>query len=174
MPHVTDSVNTTLEMATMRITALFSLPPVQRLVSAAIVLFACILAIARSAVAQTTPYYPPGSYSPFSIFEGVNSDGSSSFSFPSDGSPITVMGIVLNNPADMLDSTPNYNTTPWNLGGQWQIFIQAYSDPTVGGTPGDFGGCEVWMGQCYGNLPFMGEPDDSYTEQPMDGPTVRD
>jgi autotransporter-associated beta strand protein len=76
---------------------------------------------------------------------------------------------VLNNPADMLDSTPNYQ--PWdlsgsnafNLGGQWQIFIQAYSDSTVGGNPGDFGGCEIWMGQNYGNLPWIADSSDSYT-----------
>jgi len=73
------------------------------------------------------------------------------------------MGIILNNPSDMLDSTPNYNTIPWNLGGQWQIFIQAYSDPTVGGSSTDFGGCEVWMGQCYGNLGFIDDPRDIYT-----------
>ena len=45
------------------------------------------------------------------------------------------MGIVLNNPSDMLDSTPNFSpgtfgANAFNLGGQWQIFIQAYSDPT--------------------------------------------
>ena len=83
-------------------------------------------------------------------------------------SPITVMGIVLNNPSDMLDSTANYQ--PWddpipsfNLGGQWQIFIQAYSDSIVGGSSTDFGGCEVWMGQYYGNLPLIADPSDSYT-----------
>ena len=141
----------------------------QRLVVAAIVVLASTL-IALPVVAQspTPPYYPPGSYTPFSVFEGVNSDGSSSFSFPTNGSPITVMGIVLNNPSDMLDSTPNFQ--PWNgganmynLGGQWQIFIQAYSDPTAGGSSTDFGGCEVWMGQNYGNLPWIGTSADSYT-----------
>jgi autotransporter-associated beta strand protein len=65
------------------------------------------------------------------------------------------MGIVLNNPSDMLNTAPGFNTTPFDLGGQWQIFIQAYHDPTVGGDPADFGGAEVWMGQCYANLPFV-------------------
>ena len=51
----------------------------------------------------------------------------------------------------------------YNLGGQWQIFIQAYSDSTVGGNPTDFGGCEVWMGQNYGNLPWIADSSDSYT-----------
>ena len=142
----------------------------RRFISVAIVVLASTLLIAFSAVAQspTPPYYPPGSYTPFNVFEGVKSDGSSSFSFPTNGSPITVMGIVLNNPSDMLDSTPNFQ--PWNgganmynLGGQWQIFIQAYSDSTVGGSSTDFGGCEVWMGQNYGNLPWIGTSADSYT-----------
>ena len=154
----------------MKAASFLPLLRLQRLVVAAIVVLASTLLIALPAVAQspTPPYYPPGSYTPFSVFEGVNSDGSSSFSFPTNGSPITVMGIVLNNPSDMLDSTPNFQ--PWNgganmynLGGQWQIFIQAYSDPTVGGSAADFGGCEVWMGQNYGNLPWIGTSADSYT-----------
>ncbi len=120
-----------------------------------------------------------GLYVPFNVFEAVNPDGSSSFSFPTDGSLITVMGIVLNNPSNMLDSTPDYNTSIGNLGGQWQVFIQAYSDPVVGGSPTDFGGSEVWMGQCYGNLPFINDPGDIYTNSQwtaqlarLDSPTL--
>ena len=132
---------------------------------AAIAVVASTLLIPATAIAQSTtpPYYPPGTYTPFTALEAVNPDGSSSFTWPTNGSPITVMGIVLNNPSDMLDTTANQNTIPWNLGGQWQIFIQAYSDSTVGGTRGDFGGAEVWMGQCYGNLQFIGDPNNVYT-----------
>ena len=83
---------------------------------------------------MTAPYYPSGSYVLVQpSLEAVNSDGTSSYTFPSNGQPITVMGIVLNNPPDMLNTTPSYNTIPYDLGGQWQIFIQAYSDLTVGG-----------------------------------------
>jgi hypothetical protein len=56
----------------------------------------------------------------------------------------------------MLDSTPNF--IPWNngagayqMGGQWQVFVQTVSS-------GDRGGVECWMGQNYGNLPW--EPHD--------------
>ena len=146
------------------------LPQLPRFVSVATVLLVGTLAIASSATGgQPTPYYPPGSYTPFSALEAVNPDGSSSFSWPTSGLPITVMGIVLNNPSAMLDSTPNFQ--PWlndysnmyDLGGQWQVFIQAYGDPTVGGSSADFGGCEVWMGQNYGNLPWIADSSDSYT-----------
>ncbi len=132
---------------------------------AAIAVLASTLLIPATAIAQSTtpPCYPPGTYTPFTALEAVNPDGSSSFTWPTNGSPITVMGIVLNNPCNMLDTTANQNTIPWNLGGQWQIFIQAYSDSTVGGTRGDFGGAEVWMGQCYGNLQFIGDANDVYT-----------
>jgi autotransporter-associated beta strand protein len=150
------------------------LPRVLRFATVAIAVLAGTLLFARSAVAQssTPPYYPPGSYTAFRVLEAVNPDGTSSFSVTNF--PTTVMGIVLNNPADMLDSTPNYlhwdnGANIFNLGGQWQIFIQAYTDPTVGGSPivngkpTDFGGCEVWMGQNYGNLPFKQDSADSYS-----------
>jgi hypothetical protein len=66
---------------------------------------------------------------------------------------------VLNNPVDLLDSTPNYIPcapgTQWQLGGQWQIFVQA-----VDGS--DFGGAALWMGQNYGNH-IWHWPDSSYS-----------
>ena len=77
--------------------------------------------------------------------------------------PVVLTGVVLNNPNEMLDSTPDF--LPWNsganaynLGAQWQIFIQTIS-------PGDRGGVELWIAQDYGNLPW--EPhdgSDSYTD----------
>ena len=77
--------------------------------------------------------------------------------------PLTINGVLLNDPGEMLDSTANF--LPWNdganvmqLGGQWQVFVQAV-------WPGDRGGVECWMGQNYGNLPW--EPhdgSDSYSD----------
>ena len=71
--------------------------------------------------------------------------------------------VLLTDPSEMLDATPDY--LPWddganafNLGGQWQVFVQAV---VVGS---DRGGVECWMAQNYGNLPW--EPhdgSDSYT-----------
>jgi hypothetical protein len=67
--------------------------------------------------------------------------------------PLTITGVVLNDPAEMLDATPNF--VPWDsgagqyrMGGQWQVLIQAV-------WPGDRGGVECWMGQNYGNLPWL-------------------
>jgi hypothetical protein len=74
--------------------------------------------------------------------------------------PIVLTGIILNNPGEMLDSTPDYlpcvPANYWNLGGQWQIFIQTISR-------GDRGGVELWLGQDYGNMYGVEPPDDSYS-----------
>jgi hypothetical protein len=89
----------------------------------------------------------------FSNLEAVDANGVSTW----NGSfPITLVGVLLTDPNEMLDSTPNF--LPWNsganafnLGGQWQVFVQA-----LGGS--DRGGVECWMAQNYGNLPW--EPHD--------------
>ena len=92
--------------------------------------------------------------------EAVDTNG---FSTWAGSYPLTVIGVLLNDPGEMLDATPNF--IPWNdgasayqLGGQWQVFVQAV-------LPGDRGGVECWMAQDYGNLPW--EPhdgSDSYTD----------
>ncbi|MBK9121440.1 MAG: hypothetical protein IPM18_17815 [Phycisphaerales bacterium] len=73
------------------------------------------------------------------------------------GWPVRLRGIVLNDPADWLEPAPAYNEIPFDLGGQWEIFVQAAE-------PGDFGGTAAWIGQCYGNLPFLGDPFFSYSD----------
>ena len=89
----------------------------------------------------------------FSNLEAVDASGVSTWS---GNFPVTLVGVLLTDPNEMLDSTPNF--LPWssganafNLGGQWQVFVQA-----LGG--GDRGGVECWMAQNYGNLPW--EPHD--------------
>jgi hypothetical protein len=77
--------------------------------------------------------------------------------------PFTLVGVVLSDPGEMLDATPDF--IPWNsgagafqLGGQWQVFVQTIQS-------GDRGGVELWAAQNYGNLPW--EPhdgSDSYTD----------
>ncbi|HTS18984.1 MAG TPA: hypothetical protein VMP11_15530 [Verrucomicrobiae bacterium] len=81
--------------------------------------------------------------------------GSSGVSTWSGTFPFAVTGVLLTDPSEMLDSTPDY--IPWNngdgayqLGGEWQVFVQALSP--------DRGGIECWMAQNYGNLPW--EPHD--------------
>jgi hypothetical protein len=96
----------------------------------------------------------------FQNLEAVDTNG---FSTWAGSYPLTAVGVLLNDPGEMLDATPNF--IPWNggagayqLGGQWQVFVQAV-------LPGDRGGVECWMGQNYGNLPW--EPhdgSDSYSD----------
>ncbi len=71
---------------------------------------------------------------------------------------VMITGIILNNPEEMLDPTPGYTATyqPWNMGGEWQIFIQGEGD--------DHAGTALWMGQNYGNLPWKADPNLSYTD----------
>jgi hypothetical protein len=93
----------------------------------------------------------------FQNLEAVDTNG---FSTWAGSYPLTVTGVILNDPGEMLDSTPNF--IPWNsgagiyqLGGQWQVFVQAV-------LPGDRGGVECWMGQNYGNLPWLHSSSLSY------------
>jgi len=109
------------------------------------------------------------SFTRHSTYQAVNADGTSAYS---DGFPIRMVGVVLNNTEDWLDPTPAYTSTytPFAMGGQAEFYAQAlwqstlpvlgveYYDPT------DFGGTACWMGQNYGNLPFKGDPSFSYTD----------
>jgi len=105
----------------------------------------------------------------FSNLEAVDNNG---FSTWNGSFPITLVGVLLTDPGEMLDSTPNF--LPWNdganaynLGGQWQVFVQTISSS-------DRGGVECWMGQDYGNLPW--EPhdgSDSYSNDAWSAEVVR-
>lgn len=68
---------------------------------------------------------------------------------------VILEGIVLHNPADMLDPTPDDTITEmYNLGGQWQLFFQ--------GEGTDHAGTAVYMAQLYANLPWI-MPGGSYS-----------
>jgi len=86
-------------------------------------------------------------------FQAVDSVGYTTYLTPA---VITLEGIILNSPEEMLDPTPDYCEIPFNMGGQWQIFIQ--------GEESDHAGTALWMGQNYGNLPFV-PLEDSYTNE---------
>ena len=61
---------------------------------------------------------------------------------------VVLEGILLHNPADMLDPTPNDTITEtFNISGQWQIFFQGEGE--------DHAGTAVWFGQLYNNLPWV-------------------
>jgi hypothetical protein len=92
--------------------------------------------------------------------QAVTATGTSAWS----GSlPFTITGVLLCNPDEMLDATPNF--LPYNdgenlgrMGGEWQIVFQAVE-------PGDRGGTFCWMGQNYGNLAWVHNSDFSYTNE---------
>jgi len=85
-------------------------------------------------------------------FQAVHLDGSSSFD---DHGPwqVVLEGILLNNPEEWLDPTPDPTVAPWFMGGQWEVFIQGKGD--------DHAGTACWMGQNYAN----GPGDTSYTNE---------
>ncbi|HZT21985.1 MAG TPA: hypothetical protein VFB55_03660, partial [Verrucomicrobiae bacterium] len=93
--------------------------------------------------------------------EAVDANGVSTWT---PAFPFTLTGVLLTDPTEMLDSTPDYlawsnGANAYQLGGQWQVFVQTVA-------PGDRGGVECWMGQNYGNLPW--EPhdgSDSYSNE---------
>jgi hypothetical protein len=95
-----------------------------------------------------------------SNLQAVNEQGLSAWT----GSlPFRVQGVLLNNPEEMVDATPRF--VPWDdgagagqMGGQWQVFIQSID-------PLDRGGTACWMGQNYGNLPFVRGSEFSYTDE---------
>jgi hypothetical protein len=74
------------------------------------------------------------------------------------GFPLRLQGVVLNANEDWLDPTAAFDPgyTPYSLGGQAEIVVQATA-------PGDFGGTFCWMGQNYGNMPKFQDSYFSYT-----------
>ncbi|MEN6574747.1 MAG: hypothetical protein ABFD90_00280 [Phycisphaerales bacterium] len=61
---------------------------------------------------------------------------------------VILEGIVLHNPADMLNPTPDDTIALiYDLGAQWQFFFQGEGD--------DHAGTAVFMGQLYNNLPWV-------------------
>jgi len=102
-------------------------------------------------------------------FQAVNADGSSAYG---GVFPVRFVGVVLNNTEDWLDPTPAHTDAyqAFQLGGQAEFYVQAVDldgtewDPFPGEPFDDFGGTACWMGQNYGNLPWIGDPAGSYTD----------
>jgi len=95
-----------------------------------------------------------------SNLQAVTSVGASAWS---GTFPFSIRGVLLCNPDEMLDSTPNF--IPYSgpavygkMGAEWQVTFQAVD-------PGDRGGTTCWMGQNYGNQPWIHTSDFSYTNE---------
>jgi len=80
-----------------------------------------------------------------SEFQAVNATGEQTYHRTDT---VILEGILLHNPAEMLDPTPDDTITQqFNLSGQWQVFFQ--------GEGNDHAGTAVWLGQLYNNLPWV-------------------
>ena len=85
-------------------------------------------------------------------FQAVDPYGDSTFT---GATTVVLDGILLNNPEDWLNPTPNPAAGMFFMGGEWEIFIQGEGD--------DEAGTACWIGQNYGNRPNLEHPADSYT-----------
>ncbi len=107
---------------------------------------ACIIALlfGLSGLAEAQITYTPTLHNQY---QAVNSSGTSAW--PSSGSPysIAMIGVVINNPGDMLyysddPVSPYYSASP-----QWQVYIQAANEAKAytGFEGDDFGGTALYM-----------------------------
>jgi hypothetical protein len=121
------------------------------LVMKSFVFSATVLGLVCAAAAETEPTVVEVTHSEF---QAVKASGEQTYNATEK---VVLEGILLHNPADMLDPTPDDTITqPFNLSGQWQIFFQGEGD--------DHAGTAVWMGQLYNNLPWVAL-DGGYTNE---------
>jgi hypothetical protein len=100
--------------------------------------------------------------------QAVQPDGTSAWS---GVFPFALRGVILNDPEERLDATPQF--LPWSdganafrLGGEWEVFLQAVE-------AGDRGGTACWLGQNYGNLPWLHDEALSYADADWTQETAR-
>lgn len=87
-------------------------------------------------------------------FQAVNGSGEQVYTATQK---VVLEGILLHQPAEMLDPTANDGISEmFNLGAQWQFFFQGEGD--------DHAGTAVYMAQLYNNLPWI-MPDGGYSNQ---------
>lgn len=80
-------------------------------------------------------------------FQAVSTIGEQTYT-STIANKVILEGILLHNPAEMLDPTPDDSITQtYNLGAQWQFFFQGEGD--------DHAGTAVYMAQLYGNMPWV-------------------
>ena len=116
--------------------------------------FIVLAAVLSSAVATVLEGAPTVLEATHSEFQAVDTSGEHTYS-ASD--KVILEGILLHNPADMLDPTADDTITEtFNISGQWQIFFQGEGD--------DHAGTAVWLGQLYNNMPWIA-PDGGYSNE---------
>lgn len=86
-------------------------------------------------------------------FQAVDKQGNSTF-IKNGIQEVQLEGILLNSPEHWVDPTPDPTAAPFQMGGEWEIFVQGEGD--------DHAGTACWLGQNYGNLPWT---DESYTNE---------
>lgn len=117
--------------------------------------FICVCVISINLVlplAAQEPNWAAMSYTPHSVYQAV--DGNGNGTFPTN-QPVKMRGVLINWPRTMLHTRAAYE--PF-LGGTWQVYVQTTDEE-------DFGGTALWMGQYYGHLPFIGDPENVYTDE---------
>jgi len=115
------------------------------------IVLAEFLALLLIAVAEAAPTSASVTHSEF---QAVNASGEQTYNATER---VTLEGILLHDPADMLDPTADEAVTElFNISGQWQVFFQGEAD--------DHAGTVVWMGQLYNNLPWVAL-DGGYTNE---------
>lgn len=86
-------------------------------------------------------------------FQAVNAGGEQTYTATQK---VVLEGVLLHQPGDMLDPTPNDGiTASYSLAAQWQFFFQGEGD--------DHAGTAVFMGQLYNNMPWV-SPTGGYSD----------
>ena len=115
----------------------------------------CRAALAVAALAGALAAAPAGAETHWNL-QAVNPNGTSAWA-PSY--PLTVVGVLLTDPDEMLDATPNFQlASAGTMGGEWQMVVQAV-------WPGDRGGTVCWMGQNYALRRSPGDDSFSYSNE---------
>ncbi len=116
-----------------------------------IIFLTTVLSLALGAIVKAAPTVAEVTHSEF---QAVDASGEHTYNATDK---VVLEGILLHNPADMLDPTPDDTITEtFNLGGAWQIFFQGEGD--------DHAGTAVFLGQLYNNLPWVA-PDGGYSNE---------
>ncbi len=116
-----------------------------------IIALTMVISLALGAILKAAPTISEVTHSEFQAVDGSGEQVYNATDM------VILEGILLHNPADMLDPTPDDSITEtFNLGGAWQIFFQGEGD--------DHAGTAVWLGQLYNNLPWVA-PDGGYSNE---------